>query len=128
LTISYEKFIIDAELLAMFYHFLAGFTVDEDTLALEMIAEVGPGGHHFGTAHTQARYRTEFFQSHLADRLNYDTWLESGSPDTTQRARHIWQTLLKQYEAPPLDPAIKEALWDYVARRERELAGRNLYD
>jgi trimethylamine--corrinoid protein Co-methyltransferase len=128
LSISYEKFIIDAELLAMFYHFLAGFTVDEDTLALEMIAEVGPGGHHFGTAHTQARYRTEFFQSHLADRLNYDTWLESGSPDTMQRAKHIWQSLLKQYEAPPLDPAIKEALWDYVARRERELAGRNLYD
>ena len=70
----------------MFYHFLDGFTMDDETLALEMIAEVGPGGHHFATAHTQARYRTEFYQSTLADRQNYDTWREAGSPDTTQRA------------------------------------------
>jgi trimethylamine--corrinoid protein Co-methyltransferase len=128
LTASYEKFIIDVELLAMFYHFLEGFTIDEETLALEMIAQVGPGGHHFATPHTQARYRTEFYQSALADRQNYDTWREAGSPDTMQRANRLWKELLAQYEQPPLDPAIKEALGDYVARRERELEGKNLYD
>lgn len=128
LTASYEKFIIDVELLAMFYHFLAGFTIDDDTLALDMIAEVGPGGHHFGTAHTQARYTTEFYQSALADRLGYDTWLEAGGWDAMKRANLIWKELLQQYEAPPLDPAIAEALDDYVARRERELVGKNLYE
>ena len=54
LTVSFEKFILDLENLAMFQHFLAGFAVDDDALALAAIAEVGPGGHHLGTTHTQA--------------------------------------------------------------------------
>ena len=128
LTASYEKFIIDVEILAMVYHFFEGFIIDDETLALDMIAEVGPGGHHFGTPHTQARYSTEFYQSALADRQSYDTWLEAGGLDTMQRAHLIWKELLALYEPPPLDPALKEALQDYVARRERELAGRNLYE
>jgi trimethylamine--corrinoid protein Co-methyltransferase len=128
LTASYEKFIIDAENLAMFYHFLNGFVIDDETLALDMIAAVGPGGHHFGTPHTQARYSSEFYQSFLSDRLGYETWASAGSWDTVKRAHLIWQEMLAHYEPPPLDPAIQEALQDYVARRERELAGKNLYD
>ncbi len=128
LTASYEKFMIDVEGLAMFYHFLAGFTIDDETLALDMIAQVGPGGHHFGTEHTQARYLTAFYQSALSDRLGYENWVAAGSWDTAQRAHALWKELLAHYEAPPLDPAIREALADYVARRERELAGKNLYD
>ncbi len=128
LTASFEKFIIDVENLAMFYHFLDGFEISDDTLALDMIAEVGSGGHHFGTPHTQARYSTEFFPSTLSDRQPYDTWREAGELSTVQRAHAIYQELLAQYEPPPLDPAIKEALQDYMAQRERELEGKNLYD
>jgi trimethylamine--corrinoid protein Co-methyltransferase len=128
LTASYEKFIIDAEVLAMFYHFLNGFTIDEETLALDMIAEVGPGGHHFGTSHTQARFSTEFYQATLSDRLGYETWLEAGGWDAAKRAQAVWKEMLAQYEPPPIDPGVKEALQDYVARRERELAGKNLYE
>jgi trimethylamine--corrinoid protein Co-methyltransferase len=127
LTASYEKFIIDAEILAMFYHFLEGFPIDDEALALDMIAEVGPGGHHFGTSHTQARYQSAFFESALADRTSYDAWVELGSPDTLRRAHSIWKALLKQYEPPPLDEAVKEALQDYLARRERELVDQDLY-
>jgi trimethylamine--corrinoid protein Co-methyltransferase len=128
LTASFEKFIIDAENLAMFYHFLDGFTVDTDTLAPEMIAQVGPGRLHAGTAQTQARYRSEFFQATLSDRQPFDTWRAAGSLDAIQRATLVYQEFLAQYQPPPLDPAIDEALRDYMARRERELAGRNLYD
>jgi len=128
LTVSYEKIVIDAESLAMFQHFLQGFAINAETLALDMIAEVGPGGHHFGTPHTQARFSTEFYQSSLADRLNYESWLAAGSQDTARRANAIWKEILAQYEAPPLDPGIRDALEDYVARRERELEGRSLYD
>jgi trimethylamine--corrinoid protein Co-methyltransferase len=128
LTVSYEKFIIDVECLAMFYHFLAGFSIDDETLALDMIAEVGPGGHHFGTPHTQARFSTEFYQTFLSDRLGYEPWQAAGSWDAAQRAHVIWKELLAQYEPPPLDPAIREALQDYVARRERELEGVSLYN
>lgn len=127
LTVSYEKFIIDAESLAMFAHFLRGFEINEDTLALDMIAEVGPGGHHFGTPHTQARFSNEFYESFLADRLGYQTWFEAGAFDAAQRANLIWKELLAQYEAPAMDPTVAEALQDYVSRRERELAGVELY-
>lgn len=127
LTASFEKFIIDAENLAMFFHFLEGFSIEDEDLALDMIADVGPGGHHFGTPHTQERYQTAFYESSLADRSGYDNWVDAGSPDAVQRANRIWKDLLGQYEAPEMDPGIQEALADYVARRERELEGRNLY-
>jgi trimethylamine--corrinoid protein Co-methyltransferase len=128
LTASFEKFVLDAEALAMFQHLLGGFTIDESTLALDMMAEVGPGGHHFGTPHTQARFQTEFYQTFLADRQGYENWASVGSADTAQRAHDLYKELLAQYEAPPLDPGIAEALDDFVARRTRELEGVDLYE
>jgi trimethylamine--corrinoid protein Co-methyltransferase len=128
LTASFEKFIIDAESLAMFQHFLSGFDINDETLALDMIAEVGPGGHHFGTPHTQARYSTEFYQAFLSDRLGYETWAAAGEWDAARRAHALYKELLTHYAPPPIDPAVREAVQDYVARRERELEGRNLYD
>jgi trimethylamine--corrinoid protein Co-methyltransferase len=127
LTTSYEKFIIDLENLAMFQHFLDGVQINQETLALDMIAEVGPGGHHFGTPHTQARFSTEFYQPILSDRLSYQTWEEAGGLDAAQRANLIWKQLLAQYEPPPIDPGLREALQEYAARREQELRGVELY-
>ena len=128
LTVSLEKFVIDLENLAMFARFLQGFAVDEAALALDSIAAVGPGGHHFGTAHTQARFRSEHYQSSLADRQSYDGWVESGSVDTVRRAHRLWRGALAEYTPPPMDAAVREALADYVARRARELDGANLYE
>jgi trimethylamine--corrinoid protein Co-methyltransferase len=93
-----------------------------------MIADVGPGGHHFGTPHTQARFANEFYQSALADRLGYETWVAQGSQDAIQRAYHVWKELIANYEQPPLDPGIEQGLREYVERRERELEGKSLYD
>jgi trimethylamine--corrinoid protein Co-methyltransferase len=128
LTASFEKFILDAESLAMFQHFLNGFTITDETLALDMIAEVGPGGHHFGTPHTQARYRTEFYASSLSDRLGYEAWAAAGERDAAARANALYKELLAQYEPPALDPAVRDAVQDYVSRRSRELEGQSLYD
>jgi trimethylamine--corrinoid protein Co-methyltransferase len=128
LTVSYEKIILDMESLAMFQHFLAGFAIDDDTLALDMIAEVGPGGHHFGTAHTQERFSTEFYQTFVGDRQGYDSWLAGGGLDAAQRASRLWKELVAAHEPPPIDPGVREALFDYAARRERELEGKSLYD
>ena len=91
-------------------------------------AEVGPGGHHLGTAHTQARYKSAFFPPTLADRRGHDAWLAAGAEDATRRANRAWKAMLAAYEPPPLDVAIAEALDDYVARRERELIGATLYE
>jgi trimethylamine--corrinoid protein Co-methyltransferase len=128
LTASYEKWVMDIENAAMFIHFLQGFEINSDTLALDMIAEVGPGGHHFGTPHTQARFATEFYQSTLADRLGYETWAAAGEWDAAKRANQIWKDMLAQYEPPPLDSNLAQALTEFVEKRERELEGKNLYD
>jgi trimethylamine--corrinoid protein Co-methyltransferase len=128
LTVSFEKFIIDLENLTMFHRFLEGFAVDDDALALAAIAEVGPGGHHLGTSHTLDRYRTAFHSTSLSDRLAYDTWASAGGEDAATRANRVWKEILARYEPPPLDPAIAEALDDYLARRELELGETRLYE
>ncbi len=120
LVASFEKFIVDAEILQMMAEFLQPLEVNDDTLALDTIAEVGPGGHFFGTAHTLARYETAFYAPILSDWRNFETWREAGAEDTARRANAIWKKLLAEYQPPPLDPAIDEALKDYVARRKAE--------
>ena len=127
LTASYEKIIIDMENLAMFQHFLRGVEISDATLALDMMAEVGPGGHHFGTSHTQSRYSTEFYAHFLGDRQDHETWALNGAEDAATRANKIWKRLLDDYEAPAIDSTIREELWAFVQRRERELAGVELY-
>lgn len=128
LTASYEKFVMDADMLGMFYHFFQGFEINADTLALDMIDLVGSSGHHFDTPHTQSRYTNAFYESALGDRQSYDTWKVQGAKDAAQRANTIWKEVLASYEPPPIDPAICQALGEYVEKRSRELAGKNLYD
>jgi trimethylamine--corrinoid protein Co-methyltransferase len=127
LAISPEKMLLDMENLAIFQHFLGGFEIGKETLALDMMAEVGPGGHHFGTEHTRARYSNAFYEPFLSSRLGWDSWQAAGSQDSIRRAQQLWRDMLARYETPPLDAAIKEALEEYVARRERELEGQELY-
>lgn len=127
LTVSYEKIIIDMESLGMFQHFFQEVDLSDDAFAFNMIREVGPGGHHFGTPHTQARFSDEFYPQFLGDRQNYETWELNGALDAAQRANHIWKQVLKDYEQPPLDPAVREQLQDFITRRRRELEGVELY-
>ena len=118
LTASFEKLIVDAEMLQMMSEYLRPIEVNEDTLALDAIAQAGPGGHFFGVEHTMSRYETAFYRPILSDYRNFESWKEGGSPDAQQRANRIWKQLLQDYEAPALDPAVDEALEDYVARRK----------
>jgi trimethylamine--corrinoid protein Co-methyltransferase len=117
---SYEKMILDAELLGMVAAFLEPVVVDDDTLAFSAIAEVGPGGHFFGAEHTQSRYRTAFHKPMLSDWRNYETWQEAGSPELPSKANRIWKEMLAAYEEPPMDPTIREELDAFVARRVAE--------
>lgn len=120
LVASFEKMVLDADLLQMVAEFLTPFRIDEGELALDAIREVGPGGHFFGAGHTQARYRTAFYAPMISDWRNYETWREAGSPDAYQRAHRLYKEILAAYEPPPLDPAIREELDGFVERRVRE--------
>ena len=121
LTASLEKLIIDAEMLQMMSAYIEPFEVNTDTLALDAVREVGPAGHFFGAAHTLQRYEHAFYSPLLSNWDNYENWLERGSVNTEQRANQIWKQLLSEYVQPPIDPAIDDALKDYVARRKREI-------
>lgn len=118
LTASFEKLIIDAEMLQMMSEYLRPIEVNQETIALDAIRDAGAGGHFFGVAHTMSRYEDAFYRPMLADTRNFENWQEGGSPDTQTRANGIWKQLLREYEQPPLDPAIDEELSDYVARRK----------
>ena len=120
LTASFEKLIIDAEMLQMMAEYLRPIELSDDELALDAIAEVDPGGHHFGTAHTLQRYESAFYDPIISSRENFESWQEAGSKDAAARANTIWKQMLKDYEQPPLDAAIDEALVDYVERRKQE--------
>lgn len=121
LTASFEKLILDAEMLQMMAEYLRPIEVNDDELALDAIAEVGPGGHHFGTSHTLARYESAFYSPIMSNRQNFESWQEAGSIDAAARANSIWKQMLQEYTQPELDPAIDEALAAYVERRKREL-------
>ena len=100
--------------------FLTPVRVDADTLGLEAITEVGPGGHFFGSAHTLARYENAFYSPLLSDWQNFGSWSEAGGLTAEVRANKIWKHALEEYEPPPLDDSIRSELDDYVGRRVAE--------
>jgi len=122
LTCSFEKLILDAELLQMQAAFLQPVNMAEEELGLDAIAEVGPGGHFFGSAHTLERYEHAFYQPLLSDWRNFETWRDDGEKTATQRANEIWKRLLREYEKPPIDAAVEEELQAYMAIRKEQIA------
>jgi trimethylamine--corrinoid protein Co-methyltransferase len=120
LTCSFEKFILDCDLLQMVAEFLTPLDVSPAGLGLDAVREVGPGGHYFGTAHTLERFETAFYSPIISDWRNFETWQEAGSPTAYQKANATWQKELAAYERPPMDAAIEEELDAFVARRKAE--------
>jgi trimethylamine--corrinoid protein Co-methyltransferase len=122
LTASYEKLVLDVEILQNMIEFLRPLPFQEDDLGFEAIKSVPAGGHFFGSEHTMSRYTTAFYQPMLSNWQNYGSWTEAGSKDALERATEIWQQALRDYEEPAMDPAIREELDAYVARRREEIA------
>ncbi len=120
LCCSYEKTMLDIELLQMVEKLMEPLDLSAEALALEAIADVGPGGHFFGTAHTQERYRDAFHAPMLSDWRNFESWLEAGSPTTMQHANRLWKERLEIYQAPAIDGGIAAELDEYVERRTAE--------
>ncbi len=118
LSMSYEKFVMDADLCGALQTYLDGVKIDDNELALDAFREVGPGSHFFGCAHTMANYETAFWDSDIADNEPFEKWQAAGSLDAARRANTRWKKALADYEAPPLDEATDEALKDFIARRK----------
>lgn len=123
LVASFEKLIIDCEMLQHMSKMLEPLKIDLDETGLEAMREVGPGGHFFGCAHTMERYKTAFYEPFISDWQNSENWAMAGARDATARATELWPKVLKEFEPPPVDPGIEEALQAYMARRKEELRG-----
>ncbi|APG46882.1 trimethylamine methyltransferase family protein [Phaeobacter porticola] len=118
LVADFEKFVMDADQLGALHGLAKGVVVDDDTLAMGAIREVGPGGHYLGCEHTQANFKSAFWKSDLLDYKPFETWEEEGARDTVALATSRVETLLNAYEAPPLDPEVLSKLEAYVAAKK----------
>lgn len=121
LCTGFEKFVMDADRLGAYQVFLNGLTLDDNALAREAYSEVEPAGHFLGCNHTMQNYQTAFYESALSDSENVESWEERGAQDMQRRAYDRWNQLLTEYQAPPIDPGVDEALKAYVAKRKEEL-------
>jgi len=125
LVMSYEKFMMDADQAAMISVLLNGVDMSENGLALDAIRETGPGAHFLGATHTQANFENAFYRSTIADNNSFEQWIEDGSLDAAQRANKLVKSQLQEYQAPALDPAIDEALQEFMQRRKAEFPDMN---
>ncbi|MFY0692573.1 MAG: trimethylamine methyltransferase family protein [Paracoccaceae bacterium] len=120
LTVSYEKLITDMEVLQMVAEMCANTQAEDADIALDALAEIAPGGHFFGSAHTMSRYKTQFYEPLAADWSNFGTWTERGAQDANTRATGIWKDILRDAPGPAVDPDRREGLNAYIARRTQD--------
>ncbi|TQM04346.1 trimethylamine--corrinoid protein Co-methyltransferase [Pseudonocardia kunmingensis] len=121
LVASYEKYVLDVQVLEMLQHEFRPLEIDEAALAFDAHDEVRHGGHFLGAAHTMERFRTCFYRPFLSSSDNYDRWMRGGAKDAAVRAAEVARKKIEEYEPPPLDDAVREELEAYVTRRRREL-------
>ena len=122
LTMGYEKLVMDADRLGMMDKLLQGLALDDNAFALSAYREVGHGEHFLGTQHTLANYDGVYYESRISDSNSFEQWQSEGGKSAEQRACELWQRQLADYEVPPLDAAVDEALQEFVAARKASMA------
>jgi len=118
LTASYEKMVIDDEALGMIARAMRGISVNEDSLASDLIAKVGPGGHYLAEGHTRTHFRREIFIPKLIDRLSYEAWKAAGAKDMVERAREKARSILAHHQPQMIEPALALEIDQLVAEVE----------
>ncbi|MDQ6433026.1 trimethylamine methyltransferase family protein [Mesorhizobium sp. LHD-90] len=121
LSSGYEKFMMDVDQLGMAQKMAEGVDLSENGQAMDAIRQVGPGSHYLGCDHTQANFQTAFYRSSIADNNSYEQWLAEGEKSAAQRANELCRRWLESYEAPHLDPAIDEALVDFITQKKNSM-------
>jgi trimethylamine--corrinoid protein Co-methyltransferase len=111
---------MDCEVLQMLQRYCepATWATTPEDIAIDAIREVGAGGHYFGCQHTQDRYTTAFYAPFASDWRNYEAWSADGGIWSAERAHRLYKAILADYEPPPMDPARREELEAFVARRK----------
>ncbi len=121
LATGYEKLVLDADRLGVYQVMLSGLPLDDNAMARGAYEEVEPSGHFLGCAHTMANYETAYYDAKLSDSESFEQWQEWGSKDSARRAYERWNQLLNDYEVPPMDQAVDQALKEFIAKRKSEI-------
>jgi trimethylamine--corrinoid protein Co-methyltransferase len=122
LVAGYEKFVLDCEILGMLHIWAKGIDLSDESMAFDAIAEVPPGGHYLGTAHTMRHFRDAFYRAELFDYNSAEQWELNGSEDSYARAGRKVKQLLASYQPPTLDPSLEAALREFIVRRKAAIA------
>ncbi|MFM7717988.1 MAG: trimethylamine methyltransferase family protein [Actinomycetota bacterium] len=125
LAMGYEKFVLDVDQCGMVAAFARGVDLTPNGQALDAILAQEPGQHFLGSAHTLANFETAFYRSNVADSNSFEQWEAEGSRDAAQRANAIWKRTLAVYEAPAIDPAVDEALREWIERKKASFPDSN---
>ena len=125
LVMSYEKFIMDMDQAGMIHSFLEGVDLSENGQGMDALREVGPGQHFLGCDHTRANFEEAFYRSNISDNNSFEQWEADGSQDASQRANKICKKMLEEYEMPAMDPAVNEALLEFVHNRKESFPDSN---
>ena len=121
LTIGYEKFVMDVDRCGMMHRLVEGLSLDDNELAADAFLEAGIGNNFLGVGHTLRNFETANYRSELADTNSFEQWTDDGGKDTQQRAHETWTRLLREYEAPPIDPAVDEQLRAFIDKRKASM-------
>lgn len=113
-SFSFEKFILDEDIMRMTKRFYNGICFDEESLAVEDIVKTGPGGHFLKNKKTLQKFRTEFMHPKLMNRKNYESWMASGGMSLEASASKIWRERVAAFQAPDIGASLKKDLWKHV--------------
>ncbi len=121
LTIGYEKFVMDIDHCGAIARMIEGLPLDDNQFGSDAYEEAGIGNNFLGVAHTMRNYRTANYRAELADTNSFEQWTQDGSKDMQQRAFERWTKMLREYKAPPISPAVDEALLDFIAKKKASM-------
>ncbi|MDX2500301.1 MAG: trimethylamine methyltransferase family protein [Deltaproteobacteria bacterium] len=120
---STAQLVLGNESIGMAKRFIRGIEVNRETLAVEVIEKVGPGGHYLDQDHTYNHFKSESWMPDLMVRSAYDEWENQGAKDMAARIQDKLEDIVKNHQAPPLSDKTLAALSDIKKKGEKELVG-----
>ena len=121
MTLDWAQLVMDNEIAGMVKHVVQGIPVNDETLAVDVIHEVGPFGDFISHEHTRKHMRTLQSQPRLIDRRRRDFWQQLGGTDLAERSREEAKHILKTHQPDPLPQGVVTALRSIVQNAEEEL-------
>jgi trimethylamine--corrinoid protein Co-methyltransferase len=115
LTFSFVQLVLCDEIVSWIKAFTKEFEVSDETLALDVIAELGTDGDFLNTDHTLKHYRERWYPTYF-ERANYDSWLKKGGKDFVQRATETVNQVLAEHKPEPLAANVRGKLREIVQR------------